>query len=69
MIESYRDKQTAAFANGEFVRQFQGFVLQAQKRLDILDAATSLDDLRKLPGNRLEGLKGNRVGQFRASGD
>ena len=28
------------------------------------DAATSVDDLRALPSNRLEGLKGNRAGQF-----
>jgi len=28
------------------------------------DAATSLADLAGLPGNRLEALKGDRVGQF-----
>jgi len=32
--------------------------------MDILDAATVLDDLRVPPGNRLEALKGDRSGQF-----
>lgn len=29
----------------------------------MLEAATSLDDLRSPPGNRLEALKGDRAGQ------
>ena len=32
-------------------------------RLSILNAATSLHDLRALPSNRLEALKGDRVGR------
>jgi proteic killer suppression protein len=64
MILSYRDKRTEAFSKGEFVRDFQGFVAQANKRLEILEAATSLEDLRALPSNRLETLRGNRVGQY-----
>src|SRR5436853_7402630 len=59
-----RDKRTEAFAAGDFVREFQGFELQGYKRLEILAAATSLNDLRTLPSNRLEALKGDRVGQF-----
>lgn len=64
MILSYRDKRTARFANGELVREFSAFAGQAFKRLEILDAATSLDDLRALRSNRLETLRGDRVGQF-----
>jgi proteic killer suppression protein len=64
MILSYRDKRTKAFAEGTFVREFQGVDQQAWKRLEILDAATSLDDLRALPSNRLESLRGDRRGQF-----
>jgi toxin HigB-1 len=64
MIQSYRDKRTEAFARGDFVREFQGFVKQAYKRLEILDAATGLDELRQLPSNRLEALRGDRNGQF-----
>ena len=43
---------------------FQGFAKQGYKRLEILDAATSLDELRQLPSNRLEALRGDRNGQF-----
>lgn len=64
MIQSYRDKQTEHFADGEFVRQFQGFSQQAYKRLEILDAATNVGDLRQLPSNRLEALRGDRAGQY-----
>lgn len=64
MILSYRNRQTAAFARGERIRVFAGFERQGWKRLEILDAATSLDDLRQLPSNRLEVLRGDRQGQF-----
>lgn len=64
MILSYRDKRTERFAGGYAVRDFSGVARQAESRLDRLDAATSLADLRALPGNRLEALKGDRVGQF-----
>ncbi len=64
MIIDYRDKKTEAFAAGEFVRAFQGFEQQAGKRLAVLDAATSLNDLRGLRSNRLEALSGDRQGQY-----
>lgn len=64
MILSYRDKRTLAFAHGEFVPAFQAIADQASKRLEILDAATALGDLRALPSNRLEALKGKRKGQY-----
>ncbi len=64
MISSYKNKRTEAFANGERVREFSGFDRQGWKRLEILDAATSLEDLRALPSNRLEALHGDRQGQF-----
>ena len=64
MILSYRDKRTRAFAEGEFVRAFQGFDRQGWKRLEILNAAVSPADLAALPSNRLEALKGDRAGQW-----
>jgi proteic killer suppression protein len=64
LILSYRDRRTERFANGEAVREFQGFERQGWKRLEILAAATCLDDLRAMPSNRLEALRGDRVGQF-----
>jgi proteic killer suppression protein len=64
VILSYRDKRTAAFATGQEVPQFRAFSEQAYKRLRILEAATSLEDLRGLPSNRLEALRGKRAGQW-----
>ena len=64
MILNYRDKRTRSFAQGDFVREFQGFAAQGYRRLEILEAATSLDDLRALPSNRLEALRGDRFGQY-----
>ena len=64
MIQSYRDKRTRRFAEGERVQEFEGFRLQAEKRLEILDAAPSLDTLRNLRSNRFETLRGDRAGQY-----
>jgi proteic killer suppression protein len=64
MIRSYRDEETERFASGEKIRQWESFRRQAEKRMRILDAATSLIDLAALNSNRLEALKGDRKGQF-----
>jgi len=37
---------------------------RAHRKLLLLDAAESLDDLRVPPGNRLERLSGDRAGQY-----
>jgi proteic killer suppression protein len=63
MIVNYRDKRTAQFAAGKRVAAFSGVDRQAYKRLEILSAATRLGDLRGLPSNRLEALRGDRAGQ------
>ncbi len=64
MIRSFLDKQTAALFAGHAVR---GLPHQVQRRarakLQALDAAKRLHDLRAPPGNRLEALKGDRTGQ------
>lgn len=64
MIKSYRDKRTAEFAEGRHVRAFQGFKRQAERRLEVLDAAATLRDLAALRSNRFEELRGDRKGQF-----
>ncbi len=63
MIRNFRDRRSQRFYDGEQVPAFHGFAAQAERRLAILDAATSLRDLRALPSNRLEALKGDRAGQ------
>jgi proteic killer suppression protein len=64
MIVSFRDKRTRDFASGERVKAFSGIERSARLKLDRLDAATSLKDLAALPGNRFEGLVGDRKGQY-----
>ena len=64
MIRNYRGKDTEQLASGETVRKWEPFRKQAEKRLRVLDAATSLSDLAALNSNRLEALKGSRKGQY-----
>jgi proteic killer suppression protein len=64
MIVSFRDKRTRDFAGGKKVKAFTSFERVAERKLDQLDAATSLADLAALPGNRFEALKGDRKGQY-----
>jgi proteic killer suppression protein len=45
------------------VKQFSAFEKQALRKLDTLNAASSLGDLTVTPGNRLETLKGDGKGQ------
>jgi proteic killer suppression protein len=45
-------------------KRFSAFKLIAERKLAQLDAAAHLDFLRTPPGNRLEALKGSRVGQY-----
>lgn len=65
MIQSFRDKETERLFRREPVKKFSGSVQRAAlRKLLLLDAAESLDDLRVPPGNRLEKLRGDRSGQF-----
>jgi proteic killer suppression protein len=64
VILGYRDKDTERFAAGERVRRWEAFRQQAEKRLRVLDAAGSLNDLAALRSNRLEALHGDRNGQY-----
>lgn len=60
----YRDRRTAAFAEGQRIKEFQAFTRQAYKRLDILEAAPDKHALMHLPSNHFEALRGNRQGQY-----
>ena len=62
MIRSFRCKDTERLAAGNRVVRFVGIERVAQRKLAQLDAAATLDFLRAPPGNRLEALKGDRVG-------
>ena len=63
MIRGFRDKKTQQFFAGEMVKEFSGFRKVAERKLTMLDSASDLKDLLSPAGNRLERLKGDRVGQ------
>jgi len=69
VIESYADRATEDIFNGvNSVKARQRLPRNlwqiAFRKLDQLDSATVLEDLRVPPGNRLEILKGERAGQY-----
>ncbi|HKI01142.1 MAG TPA: type II toxin-antitoxin system RelE/ParE family toxin [Thermoanaerobaculia bacterium] len=63
MIKSFRSKDTEALFEDRFVRRLQAVERVARRKLETLNAATSLEDLARIPGHRLEALKGDRIGQ------
>ena len=68
MIVSFGDKATEALYHGRPSRQARQLppdvVRVALRRLDMINAAHTLGDLRSPPGNRLEALKGDRAGRW-----
>lgn len=65
MIQSFRKKETQKVYLREGSRKLPADIQRAaQRKLAMLDAAESLDDLHVLPGNRLEKLSGSRAGQY-----
>jgi proteic killer suppression protein len=65
MIVGFADRATERFfRDGICPAQWRAFEAVAARKLDMLDAAVQLDTLRSPPGNRLEALKGNRIGQW-----
>lgn len=64
MIRGFRDRRTERIFNREHAKGMSQDVQRAAlRKLLILHAAESLDDLRVPPGNRLEKLKGDRAGR------
>ncbi len=63
MIAAFRCKHTKALFEGNVPSRFQAFSSVALRKLDMLDAAACLEDLRVPPANHLEALKGDRMGQ------
>ena len=64
MIKFFKCRETEALHARERVRRFANIESVARRKLRQLDSAACLDDLRIPPGNRLEALKGRRVGQY-----
>ena len=69
MIASFRDKGTEDLFDGRDTRQARkacppDLVHVARRKLDQLNQAAVLGDLRAPPGNRLERLTGERGGRY-----
>ena len=68
MIKSFADKETQQlFVSGRSKRIPHDLAKRAVRRLEYINLATDLNDLRVPPSNRLHALKGDRDGQFSIS--
>lgn len=62
MIQSFADEETeAVFLTGKS-RRWARMARVAVRRLQVVDYASAIEDLRQPPGNRLEKLSGDRKG-------
>ncbi len=64
MIKSFKNKEVEKIFNREYSRKYSTSIQRlAMRKLWMIDAAISTQDLRLPPSNHLELLKGNRKGQ------
>lgn len=64
MIKTFKCKETETLFDDIDIKKFRGISRTARIKLEILNAAVSLNSLRVPPVNRLEHLKGKRKGQY-----
>jgi proteic killer suppression protein len=65
MIKDFRDKDAERLFNREPSRKLTPEIQRsALRKLRMLNQAKNLEDLRVPPGNRLEALKGDRLGKY-----
>lgn len=62
-IQSFKCSHTQQLFEGEQPKRFKNIESVAERKLQMLDSAMELKDLRAPPANRLEALKGDREGQ------
>lgn len=62
-MDGFLPKNTEKLFNDLDVKKFRSFSKITRVKLEVLNAAVSLNSLRVPPGNRLEQLRGNRKGQ------
>ena len=59
VIRSFGDRETEALFNDKLVRRFRAFARRAKRKLEALNAAARMGDLRVPPSNRLGKLLGD----------
>jgi proteic killer suppression protein len=64
MIQSFRDAGTKELFETGSSKRWANIQAVALRKLDQIEAAINLSNLRVPPGNRLEPLKGDRIGQY-----
>ncbi len=64
MIKTIRCKNTQSLFEDKCPRKFKTFANVAERKLQMLDDAYAIEDLRSPPDNRLETLHGDRKGQW-----
>ena len=65
MILSFGDKETRElYRTGKSRKLPSDIWRRALRKLEMIDKAETLDDLKVPPGNRLEALKGDRTGYY-----
>lgn len=65
MIRTFKDKKTERVFFNDYVKGFsKEFLWRSKKKLMIINSAATLKDLRIPPGNKLELLKGDRLGFY-----
>ena len=64
MIVCFADKRTERLFHLHRVREFQAIERAALRKLAMLAATVTVEDLLVPPGNRLEVLRGDRAGQW-----
>jgi proteic killer suppression protein len=65
MIKSFADRQTQElYAEGSARKLPPDVVKRARRKLEYIDLAVRIEDLRVPPGNRLHALSGDREGQY-----
>jgi proteic killer suppression protein len=64
MIRSFKCEKTRHLSLDLDVKEFRSIERVARRKLEMLEVASDLMDLRSPPGNRLESLKGSRKGQY-----
>lgn len=62
MIRSFKSKDTERLFHRSPSARWRSIERVARRKLEMLNAATKLEDLKIPPGNRLEALKGDRQG-------